>query len=197
MKSEIEVQDENEYFKQVFLNIDYTDTKISFAEYESCSFTGCNFSQTDMTGTSFDNCIFKECNISNPIVGSAKFQDCEFDLCKMLGINFCNCGQLSFDLVVKNTRLLNCNFSGLKMKRSSFIDCIMEECYFDDTFLVEVDFSRTVFRSTLFHKCDLQKAKFLDAEGYSINPTTNKIQKAIFNLPGALALLDSFNIVIK
>jgi len=176
---------------------DYTDASLSGREYNGCTFRGCNFSQTDLSASAFDGCRFIECNLSNPVIKNARFLDCAFDGCKLLGLNFCYCKQLSFDLIVKNSRLLNCNFSGLKMKKSAFTDSILEECYFEDTFLVEVDFSRTAFRSTLFHHCDLQKADFTDADGYAVNPLNNKLQKAVFNLPGALSLLGYFNIILK
>ncbi len=188
---------EDEFYKLKYHSIDYTDMQLKNAEYVCCEFIACNFSQANVSGTSFEQCVFTDCNLSNPVIKGAKFIECEFDACKILGLNFGYCSQLSLDITARDSRLLNCNFSGLKMKRSAFTGCTLEECYFEDAFLVEVDFSRSVFRSTLFHQCDLQRAKFIDAEGYAINPLTNKIQKALFTLPGALSLLDYFNIVLK
>ena len=197
MTKQHDAADCGETVRRTFTGMDFSGADLSSREYVSCAFDGGNFSQADCTGASFDACVFRGCNVSNPKLTNSRFLDCSFTSCKLLGMNFCDCDQLSFDLAIDDSRLSTCNFSGLKMKRSSFKSCVMEDCYFEDTFLVESDFTGTVFRSTLFHQCDLQKAVFTDAEGYAINPLTNKIRKAVFGLPGALSLLDYFDIVLK
>ena len=44
---------------------------------------------------------------------------------------------------------------------------------------------------------NLEKASFVGARGYSIDPRSNKIRKAAFSVPDVLSLLEAFEIVIK
>lgn len=83
------------------------------------------------------------------------------------------------------------------MKKSKIVHCNLDECYFQNTYLVGVDFSGSTFINTLFHNTDMQKANFTDASGYVIDPRVNKIKKAIFSVPDVLNLLNCFDIEIK
>ncbi len=85
----------------------------------------------------------------------------------------------------------------IKMKGSAFTGCELRECYFQNSFLVEVDFSGSTFRETLFSNANLEKASFVGAQGYSIDPRGNKVRKAVFSVPEVLSLLGAFEIVIK
>ncbi|GAB1483233.1 hypothetical protein MASR2M78_20490 [Treponema sp.] len=93
--------------------------------------------------------------------------------------------------------MLLCNFSDLHMKKNKIINSVIEECFFQSTFLVEANFSGSTFSDTLFHNCDLQKANFLDARGYNIDPVVNKVRKAKFSVPEVLNLLNGFGIEIR
>ena len=92
---------------------------------------------------------------------------------------------------------MGCNFSDLKMKRTSFLGSKVKECYFNDTFLMEADFRETDLEGSIFHHADLSKADFRDAKNYSINPQSNTLKKARFSIPEALSLLNFFDILIS
>jgi fluoroquinolone resistance protein len=100
-----------------------------------------------------------------------------------------------FDLRFTECRLTSRNFTDIKMKLCAFMKCEIAECDFQNTFLVEVDFSQT--SQTIFHNRNLQKASFLGAHGYSIDPRNNNVKKAAFSVPDVLPLLDGFEITIK
>lgn len=167
------------------------------AERSGILFRDCDFSGADLSGAAFEACRFEDCNLSNPDLSRARFVDAEFDSCKLAGLAFHRCDQLVLDISFFGCRLVGCNFSGMKMKRSRFLSCELEGCWFQDAFLQEADFTASRFRDTLFHGADLQKAVFLEADGYAIDPRTNKVRKAVFGLPGALSFLDFFGIVVK
>ena len=61
------------------------------------------------------------------------------------------------------------------------------------------DISNKSFWNCTFADCDftdLQKANFIDAKGYDIDPMINTIRKAKFSAPEALNLLNGFQIDI-
>jgi fluoroquinolone resistance protein len=125
-----------------------------------------------------------------------RFQDTFFDECKIVGGEFFKCDDRFFTLQFKNSILMGCNFSDLKMKKASFWGSKVKDCHFNHTFLVEVDFRETDLSGSIFHHADLSKADFRDAKNYSIDPQTNTLKKASFSIPEALSLLNFFDIKI-
>ncbi|MBN2651331.1 MAG: pentapeptide repeat-containing protein [Spirochaetales bacterium] len=178
-------------------NQDFSDTALREKEFENCQFVSCNFSGADLSSSIFENCVFTECKISNPLIKQSRIIDCKFVSSKLSGITFFHCNQISFDLEFLESSLLLCNFTDAKMKKSKFVKCQINECYFQNTLLAEVDFSGSVFGGSLFSKCDLQKAKFAGSSGFAIDPRDNNVRKAVFDLPGVLGLLGSFDILLK
>ena len=83
------------------------------------------------------------------------------------------------------------------MKLSKFKGCDLRGCDFQNTYLVEAVFDKSSFTETLFHACDLEKASFRGARGYSIDPRANKIAKATFSVPEVLSLVECFGIRIE
>lgn len=178
------------------INADLRDKRLSGKQFCDCVFEDCDFTERDLSGGSFEDCTFRNCNFSNPLIKRTRFIGSKFEGCKLVGLNFCNCDQLSLDAGFTGCRLISCNFTDQKMKKARFIACEVNECYFQNTFLMEADFSRSSFRGTLFHACDLQKASFRSASGYCIDPRANNVRKAVFSVPEVLSLLASFEIVI-
>ncbi|MBL8965732.1 MAG: pentapeptide repeat-containing protein [Spirochaetaceae bacterium] len=177
--------------------LDFSLCDLSGKEFSRCSFTDCDFSECDLTGTTFEKCGFTSCNLSNPVIAKARFVDVVFDRSKLLGLNFHHCDQLVFDIAFLECAVRSCNFTDLKMKKARFTRSEFRDCDFQNTFLVEADFSEAVFDNTLFHNSDLQRASFYRAAGYSIDPGTNKLKKAVFSVPEVLSLLGPLGIVIK
>jgi uncharacterized protein YjbI with pentapeptide repeats len=186
-----------EYQGEAFVSLDLSGAALSGREFSHCEFRDCNFSGADLSGTEFDDCSFAACNLSNPAIEGTKLMGAAFSGCKLMGINFYRCGQLAFDFSFEACVMRNCNFSELKMKRARFLRCEIAECDFQDAYLVEASFEGSVFRDCLFHNSDLEKASFRAAHGYSIDPRTNKLRKAIFSPPDVLSLLSGFDIRIE
>ncbi len=82
------------------------------------------------------------------------------------------------------------------MKQTSFFSSTLRECNFADTCLIEADFKNTDLSLTTFHNCDLSKANFSGSKNYTIDIRANKVKKAKFSLPEAIALLLGFEIEI-
>jgi uncharacterized protein YjbI with pentapeptide repeats len=71
------------------------------------------------------------------------------------------------------------------------------ECDFKEVDLTEANFAGSVFRDTLFHQANLQKADFRSAQNYSIDPRNNNVNKARFAQPDVLGLLAPFGILVE
>jgi uncharacterized protein YjbI with pentapeptide repeats len=83
----------------------------------------------------------------------------------------------------------NTVFSDLDFRRGIISSCRISESDFSACELGKADFSGSIFDRVMFHHCNLEKADFREAEGYSINPESNKIRSARFSLPEAQSFL--------
>lgn len=88
------------------------------------------------------------------------------------------------------------NFYGKNLKKSQFVKCVVADVDFSECNLSTTNFSGTDLRNARFFNTDLTGANFVDAENYFIDPKTNKIKNAKFNLPGALSFLAALDIVL-
>jgi uncharacterized protein YjbI with pentapeptide repeats len=129
-------------------------------------------------------------------LAGCRFQNIHFEDCKIVGAEFYKCEKVFFAINAKNCLLQYCNFSNLKMKQTSFQGCKLKECYFTDTILSDANFKDAQLEGSIFHNSDLTKADFRGATHYSIDVRVNKVKKAKFSFPEAMALLQSFEIDI-
>ena len=90
----------------------------------------------------------------------------------------------------------SCHFSGLNLKQTPFVRCLIRESRFVESVLTEANFEHVEFERTVFHHCELGGANFLQAQGYSIDPTANRLKGARFSFPEVLGLLQGFEIKI-
>ncbi len=70
-------------------------------------------------------------------------------------------------------------------------------CDFTEVDLSGADFKKSEFRETLFQQCNLEKADFTDARGYTIDPVSNKIKGARFSHPDVMSFLAYLGIEIE
>jgi fluoroquinolone resistance protein len=188
---------EDSYEDATFVALDASGGAIAGREYCACRFERCDFTEADLSRCVFEDCRFVGCNFSNPIVKGARFASDVFEECKIVGINFYACDQLVFDVEFDRCHILDCNFSDLKMKLCKFGHSDLSGCDFQNAYLVGADFEHCSFSETLFHACDLERASFRGARGYSIDPRANKVAKAVFSVPEVLSLVECFGIRIE
>jgi fluoroquinolone resistance protein len=165
----------------------------SNASFSRCTFESCQFSHCKLTD--IRECTFKNCSFTH-IDWQGRVSDVIFDECKIVGAAFYKCEQRFFSPQFKNSILLACNFSDMKLKRLSFAKCKVKECYFNQTQAQEANFKEADLEGTLFHHADLSRADFRGAINYSINPQNNVLKGALFSTPEALSLLSFFHIKI-
>lgn len=125
-----------------------------------------------------------------------RLQEVTFESCKLIGVNFSMVDPLFFSVRFRNCLLDMTNFSGLDLKKTPFINCLIREASFFESNLTEADFSGSNLSGTTFHHCNLSQVNFASAINYSINPFTNQLKKARFSSPEVLSLLNYFEIII-
>jgi fluoroquinolone resistance protein len=178
-----------------FENISYEDKVV-----EGREFFDCTFYKSNLKGCTFLDCIFEKCT----------FEDCDLSLIKLkstalTGIKVLNSKAIGimwseasnpFSVSFNASQISYSNFFGKNMKKGQFIKCVAAEVDFSECNMSTANFTGTDLRNTRFHNTDLTGATFVGAENYFIDPKTNKIKGAKFNLPGALSFLAALDIVL-
>lgn len=186
----------NEYVDKKFMNNEILPTTFSHSSFENCLFIGYDFKSHNLTHTRFIDCIFNSCDFSNVNLSNARFRGIQFESCKLIGIQWPNLDDL-VNPCFKSCNLSYSSFMGMKLKKSIISNCLMKEADFYQADLTECDLSFSNFQDARFQETILIKANFQQAFNYRIDPITNKLRGASFNLPEAIGLLTGLGIIIK
>ncbi len=187
----------NEFESQDYNKINLVEHDLKSAVFTHCRFFSCDFTKANLTGSRFIDCQLENCNFSLVKLDGCRLQDVRFENCKLVGMNFGKCEQRFLSLKFKGCLIDTSNFSDLDLKNTSFCDCVIRETYFANTNLQGANFSGTDLQGSVFHNSDLSKANFQGAFNYSINPLTNKLQRAKFSRLEVLSLLNHLDIIIE
>ncbi len=187
----MEVFDDLEFVEQ-----DFTKTLLPKGEYDSCRFVSCNFFQIDLSGYTFIDCEFDTCNLSGVKVVETGFQSTLVKNSKVLGVAFESCNSFLFAL----------NFLDSKLDYSYFYKLNLTACHFENTSLLQVDFSNANLKNLCLTHCDLMGAKFEQthleqtdfrtAIHYTIYPDDNYLNQTKFSKLGLEGLLRKYNLEI-
>jgi fluoroquinolone resistance protein len=176
---------------------DFSEERLPKGEYENCTFNNCVFAHSNLSEVSFTDCSFENCDLSMAKLKHTSFRDVTFTSCKLLGLRFDDCNPFLLSFSFEGCILNFSSFFRLKLKKTVFRDCRMQEVE-----LVEADLSQSVFAAcdlsgAVFEKTLLEGADLGTAMNYTIDPETNRIAKAKFALDGLPGLLAKYRIVVK
>lgn len=188
---------EGSFFKEYHLaNQQFNDIQLHEKEFYKCTFESCDFSKAVLTQCRFENCTFNKCDLSLAKLKGAEFIDVSFTGSKLIGIDWAETLSIS-GLKFNQCRLDHSVFYSVEMRFTSFEECVLKGADFERANLTKAVFTLSDLEGCKFRETNLTSADFTGAINYSINPNLNKIRKAVFSLPDALALLNCFDIVIK
>lgn len=182
---------------QIFEKKQIADLTNGSVTYDNCIFRDCNLSGADLSLINFMDVKFLHCDISNATVQKAALRNITFKDCKIMGLLFDDCEDFLFEVGFENCILNFSSFTRRKMKKTSFINCIINEADFAYADLTGANFDRCDLSGTKFENTILEKADFRTSVNYTIDPELNKLKKAKFSLAGLPGLLDKYGIVIE
>ncbi len=183
--------------EKFFDRINYTEQRLQVDEYENCRFINCNFHEVNLLNFTFRECHFENCDFSLSQLKNTALNNCHFKGSKMLGVQFDECNPFLFSVGFENCMLNLAVFYKVKLKKTRFINCSLQE----------TDFTESDLSFAVFEKCDLYRAVFLHSNlesvdfrtaiRYSLDPEMNRIKKAKFSKNGIEGLLDKYGISIE
>ncbi len=167
-------------------------------EFSRCVFSGCSFIEADFSRSRFIDCTFKDCHLLLTRFYRSEFQNVIFFGSKISGVVFSECCTgLVFSISFLETKLINCDFSSMNLKRFSFIGSVIEDCDFTHANLSGADFSDTDLKGSRFQYTDLSRTDFSSSVNYTINPNENTLCKTKFSYPQAQSLLGFFDVIVQ
>ena len=190
--------DEDDYFEQVFTDLNLASEIIVAKEFDGCTFESCDFSEMTFRQCKFSDCRFLKCNLSVIDIDNSKFTDVLFEDCKIIGVDWTKGVwpglALGSPIGFKRCAIDASSFYGLSLKGVA-----IERCRAHDVDFREADFSRSNFSYTdlsnsLFGNTNLSNANFFEAFNYAIDVNQNVIAGAKFSRLEALRLLEGLGI---
>lgn len=181
---------------ETFKGVDYTKKAIVKGEYDNCTFLNCNFSGIYASNIGFIECEFINCNFSNADIGNTAFKTATFIECKMLGLKFNKCDPFLLILKFTNCQLNMSSFYQLSVPNTHFINCNLQEVDFTETNLSRAVFDNCDLKYAIFNETSLENANFATAYNFEINPSKNRMKKALFSNNNVIGLLKSFDILL-
>lgn len=185
------------FLDKTYKSVNFGETPLDNGEYEGCVFENCDFSSCNLNQLKFVDCQFVSCNLSLVKVNGTAFRDCQFQSSKLLGIRFEDCNPIGFFVQYENCILNHCSFYDMKLKKTRFIDCQMDEVDFTLADLSQSLFHTTSLRGAIFQNSILAQADFRTATHFQIDPTKNRLKKARFSKDGLIGLTLGFGIQIE
>jgi len=180
-----------------FTSINFSGITIAGKSFQDCSFTSCNFRDMAMSNATFRSCVFQGCDIVLAKMYNVTLNDAVFVSCKIMGINFSECNSFEFFPEFRECIINNSVFNGVSLKKGAIRACRLVDCDCSDSDFRETDLRDTHFEHVSLHNCNFEKADFRNARGYSIDPKSNNVNKAVFCLPEAQSFLRFLGIKIE
>ena len=194
------IQSKRNYTDQVFKDRIPPGLQIISTTFLDCIFEQCEFNDTMLTDCRFVNCEFHKCDCSLIQVPGCTFSGTRFMETKLMGVNWSQADWADYGLgkplEFTKCSLSHSTFIGVQLGSVKMKQCQAINVDFREASLCEADFTFTDLQDSLFQGTDLRKADLRSAKNYAIDPSQNKIGKAKFALPEAMALLYSMDIII-
>lgn len=185
------------FVDQKFENISRKANPSEAGEYENCKFLNCDLAESNLSDFVFTDCEFIECDLSLIKLTQTTLRDAKFQSCKMLGIHFEDCNGFGLSFRFDSCTLDHSSFYNTKITNTIFRDSRLREVDFSECDLTSSSFSNCDLGGALFDNTNLEKADFLTAYGYSLDPERNRLRKTKFSLQGLAGLLSKYDIIIE
>lgn len=182
-------------------DIEFTQDNFPFKDAFGAEFLDCRFGKLDLAGTRLANCRFIDCeffqcDLSNASLTGASLRGAIFRECKVLGVNFSSCASLG-DLKFEESALNYSIFQNCDILDFQAHNCSLVEVDFSGASLKEASFKGSSLSGSAFEGSDLRKSDFREAMNYRIDPSSARLSKAKFSMPGVLGLLSHLDIEIE
>lgn len=181
---------------QILNESHFSEMGLQDLEIIDCKIENCDFSDQELKNCQFVNTTFSNCNLSMIKINNTQFNDVSFIDSKILGVNFCKCTGILFEVNFRDCILDFCSFEKMKMHNTEFIKVSMVGVDFAEANLQKARFLDVDLQDAIFARTNLTEADLSTAVNFRISPNQNTIKKAVFSESNLRGLLNEFNIKI-
>src|SRR5262249_30813006 len=147
----------------------------------------------------FNGVRFSTCDLSLVAVTGSRFMDVRFEDAKLVGVDWTAAAllpRLALGVGFERCVVSQSVFFGIDLRRLVVRESTAEECDFRNADLSDADVRDTELDGAKFGDTTLLRADFRGARNYAIDPLHNRLAKARFSLPDAVALLAGLDVRI-
>jgi fluoroquinolone resistance protein len=186
------------YVNRKFEKETLTGERIAAAEFTETTFIRCNFSETIFQACRFTDCVFDGCDLTLVQFPGCTFAGIAFKDTRVMGVDWTRADWPRLGggkrITFAGCVMSHSTFIGLSLRELHLVECTATDVDFREADLSRASFVDTDLAESIFQGTDLTQADFSRARNYRIDPAQNKISRAKFSLPEALALLYSMDI---
>ena len=165
------------------------------SEFLNCAFIGLDLSELSLKNSQVLESRFDKCNLSNINLLGTSFREVSFKDCKLVGLSWAQV-RTFFDASFENCVLNYSQFQEMSLSGLKFKNCTMRDMDFRECNLEESSFSHCDLLNTSFNRCNFSGSDFRNAKSYRLNPLSEKLKGAKFDLPEALVLFEEMGIEV-
>ncbi len=167
-----------------FLNIDFSDTRLSGFDFVNCTFKNCSFSESIIWGCLFNDCTFIASNLTTVKVFECNFISSTIINCSSGLLHFADCSFISSSFNSCNEILDvyfgNCTFESFEFIKSNIVYSRFEHSFYHET--PEINFKNCLLTRNYFSNLDLGKLFFSNNCQLNLNVFQNcKIANTTFD----------------
>jgi len=170
---------------------------LGHTEFEEYRFVNCDFGGANLSNLRFSDCLFERCNLASAALAGTALQNVAFDECKLLGLQFTACRDMLFGVHFDHCQMRYASFAGRYMPNTRFVGCALDEADFADADLTGAAFTDCSLAGAVFQNTTLVEADFATATGFTIDPESNRLQRARFSLHGLLGVVAKYELVVE
>jgi fluoroquinolone resistance protein len=184
------------YPNQVFEKSTFPAKGTKETQFQDCTFKNCDFTSFNFAGCDFANSTFENCNLSMVKFGAIGLDKVHFMDCKLVGADFSNVKDFLFNVDFTNCIMDYVAFMKKKNRKAKFINCSLKGADFSEADCSESIFERCDLSAAVFMQTVLNGANLTSSFNFTIDPERNQLRKAKFSADGLAGLLTSYGIIV-
>lgn len=165
-------------------------------QFEDCTFRNFDFTGINLAGINFTTTTFEDCNFSMIKFANVGLDNVHFVGCKMVGTDFSAVKDFLFSANFSTCILDYAAFMKKKNRKSKFVNCSLKGTDFSEADLSESIFDRCDLNNAVFVNSTLTGVNFTTAFNFTIDPERNLLRKAKFSTDGLAGLLTTYGIIV-
>lgn len=186
----------DEFEDQRFEGLKLEGHRLDSRHFYDCEFVRCKLSRATFDSCVFENCLFQDCDLTTTRIGESAFRQVKFDRSKLMGVDWSEARQLTFQADFVDCVLSFGVFVGMTLNSVSISGCTVEEADFSEADLRKTAVVRSDFARSQFSAANLRGTDLSSCTNVLVDPRETKLGKTKLSLLDGVACLSLFGLEI-